>query len=155
MTSPSTPAADSVAERPAPRETRRSLPISLLRAREAVMARFRPMLARHDINEQQWRVIRVLCEAGELDATELSERALILAPSLTRMLKALKTRKLIVVRRDRNDGRRTLISKTPAAQALIEEVAPESAAIYRQLEESLGKPEMERLLDLLETVAGG
>ncbi|MBK8458350.1 MAG: homoprotocatechuate degradation operon regulator HpaR [Phyllobacteriaceae bacterium] len=136
-----------------PRDTRRSLPIALLRAREAVMARFRPMLAQHDINEQQWRVIRVLCESGELDATELAERALVLAPSLTRMLKSLKTRKLIVMRKDKNDGRRTLISNTPAAQTLIEAVAPESTAIYRDLEQGLGKAEMERLLDLLESTA--
>lgn len=136
-----------------PRQTRRSLPIALLRAREAVMARFRPMLASHDINEQQWRVIRVLSESGELDATDLAERAMILAPSLTRMLKALKARKLITVRKDRNDGRRTLISNTAAAQALIEKVMPESAAIYRELEQGLGNAEMERLLDLLETVS--
>lgn len=136
-----------------PRQTRRSLPIALLRAREAVMGKFRPMLAEHDINEQQWRVIRVLCESGELDATELAERAMILAPSLTRMLKALKARKLVVVRKDRADGRRTLISNTPAARALIDKVTPESTAIYRDLEQSLGRPEMERLLDLLESVA--
>ena len=43
-----------------PRDTRRSLPMALLRARETVMARFRPMLAENDINEQQWRVLRVL-----------------------------------------------------------------------------------------------
>ncbi|NEJ11240.1 homoprotocatechuate degradation operon regulator HpaR, partial [Rhizobium leguminosarum] len=32
-----------------PRDTRRSLPIALLRAREAVMGHFRPMLALHDV----------------------------------------------------------------------------------------------------------
>lgn len=136
-----------------PRQTRRSLPISLLRARESVMLKFRPMLARHDMNEQQWRVIRVLGEAGELDATELAERALVLAPSLTRMLKALKARKLIALRKDRQDRRRTLVSVTPAAKALIGEISPESAAVYREIEAAFGKEEMERLLDLLEAVA--
>lgn len=136
-----------------PRHTRRSLPISLLRARESVMLKFRPMLARHDMNEQQWRVIRVLGEAGELDATELAERALILAPSLTRMLKALKIRKLIALRKDKDDRRRTLVSVTPAAKALISEISPESASIYKELEAAFGKKEMEQLLDLLEAVA--
>ena len=73
-----------------PRQTRRSLPIALLRARESIMAKFRPMLARYNINEQQWRVIRVLGEHGELDATQLAERALVLGPSLTRMIKTLE-----------------------------------------------------------------
>ena len=40
----------------------RSLPMQLLRAREAVMQRFRPMLHQHGVTEQQWRVIRVLVE---------------------------------------------------------------------------------------------
>ena len=39
---------------PSARDTRHALPMAL-RAREAVMTRFRPMLAAHDINEQQWR----------------------------------------------------------------------------------------------------
>jgi homoprotocatechuate degradation regulator HpaR len=137
---------------PTPRETRRSLPMALLRAREAVMSRFRPMLARHDINEQQWRVVRVLAEAGELDATELADRAVILAPSLTRMIKSLKARGLIALRKDKKDGRRTLISITPNGRDLIEEIAPESAQIYREIEDTFGRRDMERLLDLLEAV---
>jgi hypothetical protein len=42
-----------------PRDTRRALPIALLRAREAVMVRFRPILRYHGVTEQQWRVMRV------------------------------------------------------------------------------------------------
>ncbi len=136
-----------------PRQTRRSLPISLLRARESVMAKFRPMLARHDMNEQQWRVIRILGESGELDASELAERALVLSPSLTRMLKSLKVRKLIALRKDKNDGRRTLISITPTGKDLINEISPESAQLYRDLEKAFGHDEMERLLDMLEAVS--
>lgn len=67
-----------------PRETRRSLPIALLRAREAMMQHFRPMLAVHDLTEQQWRVLRVLAESGAKDATQLAELAQILGPSLSR-----------------------------------------------------------------------
>ncbi|MGO7418398.1 MarR family transcriptional regulator, partial [Rhizobium ruizarguesonis] len=74
---------------------RRSLPIALLRARAAVMGHFRPMLALHDVTEQQWRVIRLLAEAGTLDASEMSERAFILAPSPTRILRSPKERGFI------------------------------------------------------------
>ncbi|NAW23594.1 homoprotocatechuate degradation operon regulator HpaR, partial [Salmonella sp. gx-f9] len=35
---------------------RRNLPHLLLRARETLMARFRPILREHGITEQQWRV---------------------------------------------------------------------------------------------------
>lgn len=135
-----------------PRLTRRSLPIALLHARESVMAKFRPMLARHDMNEQQWRVIRILGEAGELDASQLAERAFVLAPSLTRMIKSLKTRKLITLRKDKEDGRRTLISITPLARQLIADISPDSLKIYNDLEGKFGQDEMEKLLDLLEAV---
>jgi homoprotocatechuate degradation regulator HpaR len=135
-----------------PRQTRRSLPIALLRARESVMSKFRPMLNRHDLNEQQWRVIRMLGEHGELDASQLAEKALVLAPSLTRMLKSLKARKLIKQRVDKDDKRRSLISITPEAQRVIDEITPESAAIYAEIEASFGKAEIDKLLDLLEAV---
>ena len=133
-----------------PRQTRRSLPIALLRAREAIMAKFRPMLARHDINEQQWRVIRVLGEQGELDASQLAERALVLGPSLTRMIKTLEKSKLVSKRSDKSDGRRAMISITPKAKALINEITPESVAIYKEIEQNFGTVKMNQLLDLLE-----
>jgi homoprotocatechuate degradation regulator HpaR len=135
-----------------PRQTRRSLPIALLRARESVMAKFRPMLARHNINEQQWRVIRMLGEHGELDATQLAERALVLGPSLTRMIKTLEKSNLIARRSDKKDARRSLLSVTTKAQALIKEISPESAQIYKDIEGRFGSEEMEKLLDLLEAI---
>lgn len=81
-------------------DRRRSLAIGLLRAREAVMSHFRPILAAHDVTEQQWRVIRTLSEAGMLDATEVAEKAFILAPSLTRMIRSLEERGLITKHKD-------------------------------------------------------
>ncbi len=41
-----------------------SLPMALLRAREAVMRRFRPGLRDHGVTEQQWRVLRALAGLG-------------------------------------------------------------------------------------------
>lgn len=136
-----------------PRDTRRSLPIALLRAREAVMARFRPMLARHDVTEQQWRVIRVLGEASPLDATEVAVRACVLAPSLTRIIKALEERGFISRDRDAADGRRVLLAIAPAGLAMIREVTPESRAIYAELEKRYGRARIEHLLDLLDELA--
>ncbi|MGB8973723.1 MAG: homoprotocatechuate degradation operon regulator HpaR, partial [Pseudomonas capeferrum] len=40
-------------------KTQPSLTLSLLQAREAAMAFFRPLLNEHDLTEQQWRVIRI------------------------------------------------------------------------------------------------
>ena len=53
-------------------ETNKSLTISMLKAREALMLSFRPMLAKHNFTEQQWRVLRVLGEKGPCDASKLA-----------------------------------------------------------------------------------
>ena len=130
----------------------------LLRAREAVMEEFRPMLLRKGITEQQWRVLRVIREGGEIDASELARNASILAPSLSRIIKTLEGNGMISTRRDPNDGRRALIRLTDRAEAFINEVAPESAAIYAELEKRIGKTaiadvmhSLDALLTALET----
>lgn len=135
------------------RSTRRSLPIALLRAREAVMSHFRPMLAQHDVTEQQWRVIRVLDESGMLDASEVAERAFILAPSLTRMIRSLEERGFISKHKDKGDGRRVLLKIAPAGEAIIRDVLPDSRKIYEQLEARYGRERLENLVELLDELA--
>ncbi len=133
-------------------DTRRALPIALLRAREALMEHYRPMLAAHDVTEQQWRVVRVLHENGETDAKTLARGACVLAPSLTRMLRALEIRGFIAARKDPQDKRRTLISLTPAGLAFLGSVAPQSAAITERIEARIGSARIERLLNEIEAL---
>jgi homoprotocatechuate degradation regulator HpaR len=136
-----------------PRQTNRSLPMALLRARETVMAHFRPMLERHDVTEQQWRVLRIVAENKSLDASEVAERAAILAPSLTRIIKALEQRKLIRRRQDSQDKRRVMLEIAPAGLVLIAQAVPESLAAHKAVEDQFGKDRVEQLLDLLDFVA--
>ncbi len=136
-----------------PRSTRLALPMALLRARETVMARFRPLLDAHGINEQQWRVIRVLAEHDSLDASELAAKANILAPSLTRMIRSMDERGLIYRGRDDGDGRRVVLSITPAGRALIDAVAPDTARIYAGIDAEFGAERMVALLALLDELA--
>lgn len=134
-----------------PPDTRKSLPIALLRAREAVMAGFRPVLARHGITEQQWRVLRVLSEMGKpLDASNLASHASILPPSLTRILKVLSERAMVSIIRDRGDGRRILVEISKGGEDLIREVAPESREIYADLERRYGEEKVSLLLEMLD-----
>jgi homoprotocatechuate degradation regulator HpaR len=133
--------------------TRRSLPMALLRAREAVMARFRPLLAAHDVTEQQWRVIRVLGESGPLDATEVAQRCCILKPSLTRIIRALAQRKLLIRRKDDEDGRRLILDATPKSHEMITSMMPEIHAVYEALEKEFGKDRLEQVLVILEELS--
>ena len=73
---------DAAARRTPMREFSRSLPMSLLRAREAVMRQFRPSLRNHGLTEQQWRILRALTAVDEIEGTELAHMALLLGPSL-------------------------------------------------------------------------
>ncbi len=77
------------------REFSRSLPMSLLRAREAVMRQFRPSLRNHGLTEQQWRILRALTAVDTIEVTELARVAFLLGPSLSRILRDLEARDLI------------------------------------------------------------
>lgn len=124
--------------------------MALLTAREAVMSHFRPLLDRHGVNEQQWRVVRVLAESGQMTASDVAEKANILAPSLTRMIRSMTERGLIVKSEDENDGRRVLLAIAPAGQDLLRKVTPDSLRIYADLEARFGRERVELLVDLLE-----
>ena len=126
-----------------------SLPMALLRAREAAMARFRPMLRSHGLTEQQWRVIRVLADSDDIDASELARRSFLLAPSLTRILQYLEGEKLVRRRGDDQDQRRSVFSLTNSGRRLFAAVAPDSEALYRDIEAEFGGKRLERLYQLL------
>lgn len=130
--------------------TSRSLPIALIRAREGVMIPIRDMLAPTDITEQQWRVLRVLSEAGTLDTKTLADRASLLFPSLTRIATTLRKKGLITQTRDDKDRRRQFIAITPAGQKIIDENAAQATRIAESFQILLGREDHEKLLDLLE-----
>src|SRR5690606_32140188 len=102
------------------REFSKSLPMSLLRAREAVMQRFRASLRMFNITEQQWRILRALSSVKETEVTVLANATFLLPPSLSRILKDLEERKLVLRRIDPDDLRRNLVSISPSGLALIE-----------------------------------
>jgi len=47
-----------------------SLPLKLLKAREAALNYFRPILKEIPLTEQQWRIIRALNEYGALESKQ-------------------------------------------------------------------------------------
>jgi homoprotocatechuate degradation regulator HpaR len=135
------------------REFSRSLPMSLLRAREAVMRQFRPSLREHDLTEQQWRILRALTSAEAIEVTELARVAFLLGPSLSRILRDLEKRRLIERRADEADLRRAVVSITPKGLKLIEAVAPSSEAIYAEINRRYGArklAELQAMLHVLE-----
>jgi len=126
--------------------------MTLLKVREKVMDRFRPLLRHNDFTEQQWRVLRVLHECGEVDSTHLAKRANVLIPSLTRILRLLEARDLVKIRRDEEDRRRVLARLAVAGVASIHDMSPHSHAVYREIESAFGKDRVTNLLDELDAL---
>jgi homoprotocatechuate degradation regulator HpaR len=131
------------------REFSRSLPMSLLRAREAVMRQFRPSLRDHGLTEQQWRILRALASVETIEVTELARVAFLLAPSLSRILRDLEARHLIERRTAKADLRRGVVSISPKGLKLIEAVAPTSEAIYAAITRRFGARKLAELQDML------
>ena len=131
------------------RDFSKSLPMSLLRAREAVMKQFRPSLRVHGLTEQQWRILRALAAVDEIDVTELACVAFLLGPSLSRILRDLESRQLIERRTRKADLRRGVVSISQKGLKLIEVVAPTSEAIYAAITQRYGTQRLAKVQDML------
>ncbi|MGC2811752.1 MAG: homoprotocatechuate degradation operon regulator HpaR [Bradyrhizobium sp.] len=142
-------AAGSLDRRVPMREFSRSLPMSLLRAREAVMRHFRPSLRNHGLTEQQWRILRALAAIDAIEVTELARVAFLLGPSLSRILRDLEARHLIERRVAEADLRRGVVSISAKGLKLIEAVAPTSEAIYAAMTRRYGARKLAELQDML------
>jgi len=123
--------------------------MELLKAREAAMSRFRPMLRQHGLTEQQWRVIRALAAYDRIDASELAKRSFLLAPSLTRILQHLEREKLVKRSSDANDQRRYVFVLTSKGRRLYDKVGPDSEYLYAVIEKEFGGDKLDSLYSLL------
>lgn len=131
------------------RDFSKSLPMSLLRAREAVMRHFRSSLRHFGITEQQWRILRALTTVESIEITALAEVTFLLPPSLSRILKDLDERGLILRRSSDTDMRRGLVSISPQGLELIEQAGAYSEVIYREITGRLGADRLALLQTLL------
>src|SRR6478672_5623107 len=118
------------------RDFSRSLPMSLLRAREAVMRQFRPSLREHGLTEQQWRILR-------------ARTAFLLGPSLSRILRDLEARNLIERKTAKADQRRSMVSISEKGVKLMASVAPSSEAIYAEITRRFGARKLVELQEML------
>lgn len=123
--------------------------MALLRAREAVMEHFRPHLRRHGVTEQQWRVLRALSSVNRTTAGDLAALTMLSAPSLSRILRDLARRRLIVRKGSQTDLRSSWISLSAAGRAFLNRVAPESEQAYGAIEKAIGRGRLAALQESL------
>lgn len=126
-----------------------SLAAIVLAAKESVIAPMRPKLREHNITEPQWRVMRVLNDRGATDATCLSDVSLLHGPSVTRILRDLEERKLVVREPDANDGRRALVVLTEEGREVVKSISRDVLRVMREYSERFGAQRLERLTNEL------
>jgi homoprotocatechuate degradation regulator HpaR len=126
-----------------------SLPFALIRARENVMAPIRKMLAQSQVTEQQWRILRALSEHGPLEATKLSEFAILQLPSQTRILRSMELRGLVTRKSNEDDKRRQTVHITDVGQAIVDKHRASAAALAVRFQHVLGRRELDQLLKIL------
>ena len=116
------------------------------------MTPMRGMLAKADLTEQQWRVLRVLREEGPMDPTSISHRAVLLLPSLTRILTRLEDKELVTRGRDTRDKRRQVIEITTSGAELIDQNVESSNAILDDFRNRMGERRFDELVELLDAL---
>ncbi len=133
-------------------DTYRALPVKLHQAREAFASYFRPIFLKYDLTDPQWRVLRILGAVDQIDTADLAKRSLLLGPSLSRILRDLQARKLIVRHTSTEDARRSFHAITASGRELIEKITPLFAPFYEKLASQISKAEAESLNFLLDRI---
>ena len=114
------------------------------------MSHFRPILNHFGVTEQQWRILRLLDEHGQLEPRELCEMCQILSSSMTGVLTRMEEVGLISRNQVADDRRRVLVRLAPCGDQLISEIAPLIDLQYQHIEQAFGKPVIVDLLNAFE-----
>lgn len=133
--------------------TERSLAIACIRGREAVVSRFRALLAEYGLTEQQWRTLRVLYDYEPVPLTELCALCCIHKVSMTRILRALIERGLVERMRQGGDKRAYEVSLNQAGRSILDRTTPIANDIYAGVALQLGLEKTQQLLALLNELA--
>lgn len=114
------------------------------------MSPFRDMLARGPVNEQKWRVLRVLDEVGPQDQNTVANLTCLLLSSLSRQLVSMENDGYITRRNDTADRRRSIVEITEKGRGVLKLHAAETAAIFAEQTERFGAEKLDQLLEMLE-----
>lgn len=128
----------------------RNLPQLFLKARDSLMSHFRPILNHFGVTEQQWRILRVLDEHGQLEPRELCEMCQIMSSSMAGVLARMEETGLIQRNRIAEDQRRVLVRLAPLGDELMSKMAPMIDLQYQYIEQAFGKQAIDALFKALE-----
>ena len=128
----------------------RNLPALLLKVRENILGQFRPIISHFGLTEQQWRILRMLDEMGDLEQRELSEACQILGPSLTGILSRMEEMGLIIRARMAEDQRRMTVSISGLGEKIVEAMSPLVTQQYRNVADAYGPELITELFEVMD-----
>ena len=128
---------------------RPSLTLTLLQAREAAMGFFRPSLNQQGLTEQQWRIIRILRQSGEMEIHQLANQACILKPSMTGVLSRMERDGLVRRWKSAQDQRRVFVGLTEQGQQCFISMSEDMERNHQRLLGQFGDEKLQQLLGLL------
>lgn len=137
-----------------PRVTYRNLPQRFLKARECLMAHFRPILKHFGLTDQQWRILRALDEHDQLEPREICSLCQIHSASMTGVLARMEALALIQRSRVAGDQRRVEVRLAAKGDQLVNEMAPLIDLQYQLIGEAIGTDMLDDLFRSLETFIG-
>lgn len=114
------------------------------------MSHFRPILNHFGVTEQQWRILRVLDQHGQLAPWELCEMCQILSPSMAGMLARMEETGLVKKSPNPEDPRRLIVRLATKGDRLLTEMAPLIDEQYQYIEQAYGKRMLDDLFELLQ-----
>ncbi len=114
------------------------------------MSRFRPVLNKHGVTEQQWRILRVLLDEDGLEPRQLCERCLISSPSIAGVLMRMEEAGLIKRERMEHDQRRVKVTVTASTKKLGKSMASTIEREYLELEKLVGVKQLQQVYDALD-----
>ena len=133
-----------------PRIAYRNLPQLFLKAREGLMAHFRPILNHYGLTDQQWRILRSLDEHDQLEPREICSLCQIHSASMAGVLARMEALALIQRSRVAGDQRRVVVRLAPKGDRLVREMAPLIDLQYQLIGDAIGGDIFDDLFHSLE-----
>lgn len=120
--------------------------------RAAIVGRFRHVLKKTGLTEQQFRILRALHVRGTLEPRELCAICHISSPSLSGVLARMDSMGLVQRERHKGDQRRQHVSLSRRAQQMFADVSEDMEAVYQELEAALGPAFVDQMYAMCDTV---
>lgn len=119
------------------------------RTSEALFARYG---ARFAINVAEWRVLAWLSRGQSMTAREISQRTHMDKVRVSRAIKALETRDLVLRRPSEHDQRAQLLHLTPEGEEMVGQLIPEARHFEDELLAALDARQYRDLLTTMQSL---